>query len=51
MLERLLVGLIPVGLVAVAGFAYWCWAKLGTERPVEHHGSMPAEHRGPEGAG
>ncbi|MFD9597384.1 hypothetical protein ACFWA9_32170 [Kitasatospora sp. NPDC059973] len=51
MLEWILVVLIPVGLVAVAGLAYWWWARVGTERPVEHHSSMPSEYHGTDGAG
>ncbi|WP_441245540.1 hypothetical protein [Kitasatospora sp. McL0602] len=49
MVEGILAVLIPVGLLALAGVGYWFWAEHGTEEPIEHHSSMPHEHKWPEG--
>lgn len=47
--EWLLAVLIPIGLLGVGVCAFLIWAALGTDRPVEHHSSMPSSWKGPEG--
>ncbi|MFI8517132.1 hypothetical protein ACIGEZ_04780 [Streptomyces sp. NPDC085481] len=41
--EWLIAVLIPVGLTGLGAVAFLVWARLGTDRPVEHEGSMPEE--------
>ncbi|MFI6006845.1 hypothetical protein ACIA98_42070 [Streptomyces sp. NPDC051366] len=49
--EWMLAVLIPVGLLGVGVCTFLIWATLGTDRPVEHHSSMPSSWKGPEGGG
>ncbi|MFJ3792374.1 hypothetical protein [Kitasatospora sp. NPDC090091] len=49
MLDWVLAILVPAGIVAAAAGAYWCWARFGTDRPVDHHSSMPNEPDFPDG--
>ncbi len=51
MLGWLLAVLIPAGLLGVGTCAFLIWAKLGTDRPVEHHSTMGSSWKGPEGGG
>ncbi|WP_159048702.1 hypothetical protein [Streptomyces sp. NRRL F-4489] len=43
--------LIPVGLLGLGTAVFAIWAYLGTDRPVEHHSSMPSKPSRDLGAG
>ncbi|MCX5226336.1 hypothetical protein ABZY16_31325 [Streptomyces sp. NPDC006553] len=36
--EWLWAALIPGGMIGLGAVGFLVWAKLGTDRPVEHHG-------------
>ncbi|QKW10535.1 hypothetical protein HUT18_33080 [Streptomyces sp. NA04227] len=49
MVQWVWAGLVPVGVLGVGAGVFWVWARMGTDRPVEHHSSMPTEYVPPEG--
>ncbi|MFD3335257.1 hypothetical protein ACFWV1_21780 [Streptomyces sp. NPDC058700] len=41
--EWLMAVLIPVGMIGLGTAGFLIWARLGSDRPVEHHSSAPKE--------
>ncbi|MFJ5830075.1 hypothetical protein [Streptomyces sp. NPDC093089] len=47
--EWLIAVLIPVGLSGLGTGAFLIWARLGTDRPVEHHNTKIQDEWDPGG--